>query len=129
MPESPWMQVHAGFGKKRGCIQIVRELLDQVTHGIAIVFGRQAVVSIGIGWETDCHRRNVSFLVRRSVDSEFAGFLDRLVRSLEAFGIGGIVVIGADGFSDAPISHGHLWIELGSLFKGAGGLFMIERID
>ena len=62
MPKAPRVKVHAGFSKERGSIKIVRKLLHQVTHGVAIAFRCLALVGVGIGRETQRHGRDVSLL-------------------------------------------------------------------
>ena len=123
------MQGHAGFGEERGRVQVIGKLLHQVAHGVAIALGGQAMIGIGIGREAQRHRGNVSFLAGRCAGGQGAGFLDGLMRLLEAVRVGGIVVIRAYRLGDAPVGHRHFGVELCRLLERTRRFLMIEGID
>src|SRR2546423_1326407 len=62
---------------------------------------------------------------RRQLDS----FLQITVSLQECWSARWDVVIRTHGERDAPVGHGHLWIELCRLFEGAHSFFVIERED
>jgi hypothetical protein len=47
----------------------------------------------------------------------------------EAVVAGRVVIVGAHGFSDAPVRHGKLGIEIGGALERLGGLVVIKGID
>ena len=129
VPQAPGMQVHSRFREERRGIEIVRKILHYFAHGIAIIFGGFATVGFWIGREALRHRLDVGLLVGRRAGREIHRFLDGIVGRLEAFVTGGIVVVGANGFGNAPVRDGQFLIKIGSALEGTGRLIMIEGIN
>ena len=129
VPQAPGMQVHSRFREERRGIEIVGKILHYFAHGIAIIFGGFATVGFWIGREALRHRLDVGLLVGRRAGREIHRFLDGIVGRLEAFVTGGIVVVGPNGFGNAPIRDGQFLIKIGSALEGTGRLIMIEGIN
>jgi hypothetical protein len=123
------MKVHARLGKQRGRIEVIRILLRDFAHGIVIFLGRLAQVCLWIRGEALGHCLDVVLLGRRSARRQVHGFLDRIVRLLEALFAGRIVVIGSHRFGDAPIRDRQFRIEVRRALKRTRRFVMIEGVD
>ena len=128
-PESPGMQVHSGFGEQRGGIKIVGEALHHVAHGIAILFRGGAQIGFRIGRKALSQCGDVGLVALGSIGAERLRFLDGGVGLRKTVFAGGIVIIGAHRFGDAPIRHGEFGIELGGTPERAHGFVVIESVD
>src|SRR5213080_5336544 len=128
-PEPPGVQVHSGLGEQRSGIEIVGETLYHVAHGIAILFRGGAQIGFGIGGKALRKRGDVSLVALGSIRAERQRFLNGGVGLRKTAFAGGIVVIGADGFGDAPIRHGQFGIEFRGALEGAHGFVVIESVD
>src|SRR5579862_5895308 len=113
VPEAPGVDVHACFGEESGGVGVVGIFLRKFAHGVAIVAGGLMQVDIGAGLgEAFGHGENVVAFAGSGVvggsawGGEVDGFLNGVVGLFVAGVIGGIVVIGADGFGDSPVGHG-----------------------
>jgi hypothetical protein len=123
------MQVHSRLGEQRGGIEVIGEALHDFAHGIAILFGGGAQIGFGIGGKALGQRGDVGFVALGSIGGERLRFRDGGVGLHKTVFAGGIVVVGADGFGDAPIGHGEFGVELGGALEGARGLVVIEGVD
>ena len=129
MPQAPRVQIHAGFGKQGGGVEIVGVILRNFAHGVVIVFGGFLQIGLGIGGKALGHGGNVGAFGLGGIGAEVDRFLDRFVRLLETVFTGGIVVVGANGLGDAPVGHGEFGIEFGGLLEGARGFIVVEGVD
>ena len=86
-------------------------------------------IGLGIGGKAFGKRGDVCLVTFRSIGCECLRFLDGGVGLRKTVFAGGIVIIGADSFGDAPIGHGQFGIEVGGTLEGARGFVMIEGVD
>jgi len=95
------MQIHAGLGKERSRIKIVRISFHDLPHCVVIALGRFSQVGFRISRKAQSHGRDVGLLAGRSAGAQIAALLNCFVRLLEAILAGGIVVVGSDSLGDS----------------------------
>ena len=86
-------------------------------------------VGIGVGWKALGQRCYPGAFARRRIGRQILRLLNGIVRFLEPFRISRIVVIRANRFSYAPVSHCHFRIKLGGVLERTRGFIVIEGID
>lgn len=135
-PEAPGVNVHGSFGEEGGGVEIVGIFFGEFAHGVAIVAGGLMHVDVGAGFGKALGHGEyvVAFAVRGVVGGSAGGgevesFLDGVVGLFEARVVGGIVVIGADGFGNTPVGHGEGGLEFGGMIEGAKSFVVIEGVD
>ncbi len=123
------MQVHPGFGKQSGRIQVVGEFRRDLAHGVVIFLSGFLQIGIRIRRKPLGHRLDVGLLAGRSSRGQVHGFLHGIVRMLVTVGIGGIVVVRSHGLGDTPVGHRQLGIEFRGVLERARRLVMVEGIN
>ena len=127
-PELPRAQVHARLGEQRRRVEIIGIALDELAHGVAVVESAPCRIGVGRGRMSPREGLDVEALVLRPLCRERAGLLHSLVGRLLSVRLGLEIDVGSERKGDAPVGHGHLWVELGRAPEGSHGLVVIEGV-
>ncbi len=130
-PELPRPQHHQALSEHRGEVEVVRILLHQVAHGVAVVEVQPLPVRLRVGRRVALRQgAHVVRLDRAPVRETCESFLDGVVRGGRArLGHLGVVVVRADGEREPPVRHGRRGIELRGAAEVPGGLVVVEAVE
>src|SRR5205823_1558712 len=101
----------------------------EFAHGVTVLLGCLMTVGIRVGWKALRQRRYPGALAGRRIGGQILSLLDGIVCFLEPLRISRIVVIRANRFRYAPVSHCHFRIKFGGVLERTRGFIMIEGID
>ena len=130
-PELPGPQHHQALAEHRGRVEVVRVLLDELPHGVAVFEVKPLPVRLRIGRGIPLRQRtDVVPLALTAVRNPLDRLLHRVVRGRRARRVHlGVVVVRPDGEREAPVRHRRRRIELRCAAEVPRRLVVVETVE